>query len=294
MVSQNRGQLLLLGGLAIAIVLLVAIPLANSLVVTQSASSSETVTEIDSVAREEAAIDRSVNSIVDRSDSVEELKWGLQNYSATRTRVRGTSNGVYVNVTVNKADSEGAERLQTDGSDFDDPGTGGSTNWQVVDSADAIGSFNLTIEDANNPASPSAGAFTIEIIGDSGDVWRLRAYRTSPSGPLTVETQEGSDPWQTACTGSTPVEVDIEAGTCTISGSTVPLPSEYTGSTNQPHRIEVTKGNNAGGDYRFTGRGDFSATGGENSAYPAIPAIDISYVGPDASYNRTIIAEEGI
>lgn len=107
--SQNRGQLLLLGGLAIAIVLLVSIPLTNSLVVTQSASSSETVTEIDAVAREEAAINRSVESIVDRSNSVEELNWGLQNYSATRTRVRGASNGVYVNVTVNKTDSRGTE-----------------------------------------------------------------------------------------------------------------------------------------------------------------------------------------
>jgi hypothetical protein len=221
MVSDNRGQLLLLGGLALAIVLLVAIPLTNSLVVTESASSSETVSEIDAVADEEAAVNRSMESIVASVDTEDELRWALQNYSATNTRVRGVSNGVYVNTTLNSIESDGAERRQTDGSDFDDPGTGGSTNWEVVRDADVVGSFNLTVEDANSPAMPSNAAFTVRIEGGSGSVWRLRAYRggTGTGGPMRVETDDGSG-WTLDCTGTPPVEVDLQAGTCTVGGST--------------------------------------------------------------------------
>ena len=128
--TRSRGQLLLLGGLAIAIVLLTAIPLANSLIVTESASTSETVTDIDTVAREEAAVVRSVETIVERSDTVDELRWGLQNYSATYTRVRGASTGVYVNTTVNEGDSEGRERIQT-ADPPQDYSTNGN-NWELV------------------------------------------------------------------------------------------------------------------------------------------------------------------
>ncbi|PSP62241.1 hypothetical protein BRC76_04825, partial [Halobacteriales archaeon QH_8_67_36] len=69
MVASDRGQVLLLGGLAIAIVFLTAIPLSNSLVVTESASTSETVGDIDSAAEREAGVERGIRTLINTSDN---------------------------------------------------------------------------------------------------------------------------------------------------------------------------------------------------------------------------------
>lgn len=103
MVSDDRGQVLLLGGLAIAIVLLTAILLSNSLVVTESASTSETVIAMDQAADREASVERGVRALLAQTNTsnVSAVKASLRDFSTYYTDVSGQQDGVYVGATVN-------------------------------------------------------------------------------------------------------------------------------------------------------------------------------------------------
>jgi len=97
MVDTDRGQVLLIGGLAIAIVFLTAIPLSNSLVVTESASTSETVSDIDRTAEREASVERGIRAVVQNSTNTEtDIENSLKNFTANYTTVSAQRDGVYV------------------------------------------------------------------------------------------------------------------------------------------------------------------------------------------------------
>ena len=290
MVSDDRGQLLLLGGLAMAIVFLAAIPLSNSLVVSESAATSDTVRGIDRTADREATVERDLLTIANRTDAVNDtdaFNQTLQNYSRYRMQVSGQQDAVYVNATLNVSASEGGKRTQTDAG-FDHPSAG--NEWTLVEDATTIPAFNFTVDDAD-PQNPSGTAgFRGNISDASGAVWRLRAYDPTPSGgPVRVELNHSSrSSWQTVCSGST-VDVDIAAGTCTTGGSTVPIPTNYSAIVSSPYDIEIDNGNRATGDYLLLGIGEFDVPGADTTF--VVPHVDVVYAGPETSYNRTVALE---
>jgi len=84
------------------------------------------------------------------------------------------------------------------------------------------------------------------------------------------------------------LEVDLVAGTCN-KGSGFRTFSDV---TKPPYDINVIKGQKAEGTYRFAAIGDFPGTSYDSvDPYPVVPAIDVTYDTPSASYNRTVLVE---
>lgn len=108
MVADDRGQVLLLGGLAIAIVFLTAIPLSNSLVVSESASSSETVDDIDRTERREASVERGIRAVLSdvNTSNRTAVNESLRAFSTSYTNASGQQGGVYVNATYNPSEDQ--------------------------------------------------------------------------------------------------------------------------------------------------------------------------------------------
>jgi hypothetical protein len=278
MVDKNRGQLLLLGGLAMAIVFLAVIPLSNSLVVTESAATSETVREIDRTANRQANIERDIRTLANRTDAVnntDAFNASLQNYSLYRTQVSGQRSGVYVNASVN---ADASER-EIDNSETFDQGAGpGNSGMDVVNGSTSISEFDITIADLNGGTN---NPFTAIISNSSGAEWQIRAV---PSGTdIAVEYNlSGDDTWTSACGAEPQHRIDIQSGACD-NGDTFPT---YSDDISGPYNISYIYGNKlADGSYNLTADGDFIDAAPDGLG---VPYVDVVYNGPDVSYTRTI------
>jgi len=294
MVAKDRGQVLLLGGLAIAIVFLTAIPLSNSLIVSESASSSETVSDIDRVATKEVSVNRGVRTLIAEVNTSNRtaLNQALQDFSRHYTNVSGQQNGVYVNASLNVTASRGGvvnSGSATNFEPYDGNSPGSQFDWDVVDDATEITEFTMNLTKINGNQN---NGFRVNITNASGSQWELRTHDPGGADPV-VETRNATGSWQTVCTGSTPIQLDIQAGTCTTdagspTATTVSFET-YTATVDGPYYVRFQNGNRAGGDYRLAGIGTFP---NGNANIVIVPALDLTYVGPDASYDRTILVNE--
>jgi len=275
MVASDRGQVLLLGGLAIAIVFLTAIPLSNSLVVTESASTSGTVGDIDSAAEREANVERGVRRVLVEvnTSNLTAVNQSLRDFSANYSTVSGRSDGVYVNASVN-LDASGRSLNR---SDLSNPGNNGNQPWEPVNNTTRISTFTIGINEVPSVGNP----FEVTVTDSTGStVYTLTA--TGSGSNIEVTTDDGSS--VQSCGPADNVSVDLLAGTCSYGGTT----ESVAGFSGSGETYDVTFDNGGGsteGNFTFVGAGNFY-----NDSQTSVidPAIDLTFVGPDTSYTRTI------
>ncbi|MDS0282977.1 hypothetical protein [Haloarcula onubensis] len=295
MVARDRGQLLLLGGLAMAIVFLAVIPLSNSLVVSESAASSETVREIERTADRQATIERAIRTLANRTDAVnntDAFNATLRNYSLYRTHVSGQQSGVYVNASVNvTASGKGASN-----SSFTEP-VSDDNDWSLTNGAEQISEFNITVEDSGpgqfGPrSSPSATShFRVNVSNASGDRWRLRLVKVgSPPNDIAVDVMPPGGTWTNGVCSGQDYTIDVQSGTCTKGGATIGTFQSYTDTLTAPYDIRYENGHRVYDSYwNLTATGDFNDNLDKSIG---VPYVDIVYNGPDTSYTRTIEVDE--
>ncbi|AAV46188.1 unknown [Haloarcula marismortui ATCC 43049] len=292
MVANERGQLLLIGGVAIAIVVFSTILFAHSLAVTDGITTTGSADTIERSADREASVERDLGRLAaeTRGDDLDEFEAryenALQNYTETHNRVVGGSGGAYLNATLNESASNGTEVNQTSSSRFNRPGgTGSNVDWDIARSVDRAVVFNLTVT-----RIPGVGQeFIVKVEGDSGDTWKMVV--TEPGNKeVAVTPPSGST---TTCSGAGDADVDLLAGTCDIGGTPGTFPA-FTETLDAPYTVSIEKGNRARGTYRFAAIGNFPGTSydsGDTAPYPVVPAVDLTYDTPSASYNRTVLVE---
>ncbi|WP_277541708.1 hypothetical protein [Haloarcula laminariae] len=293
MVSDDRAQVLLLGGLAIAIVFLTAIPLSNSLVVSESASTSETVADIDRAAEREASVERGVRALVREADADDPatLNRALENFSQYYTNVSGQQDGVYVNATVNQTESAGNITEVYDTSDFRSPG-GDSNNWSLSQNTDEIAVFNATITEYrgqfNFRVENNSEYFELRVQTNAGDTVVYREDSLS-GGRTEVCRQDLS-----AVPGAR-IELDLVNGTCKTTSSPTTQRFDSYDVLDEPYtRVEANQGQNVGGSYRYGATGQFPVAehGSARTRFLVDNVVDFTYVGPETSYDRTILVND--
>ncbi|WP_324662764.1 hypothetical protein [Haloarcula sediminis] len=280
---------MLLGGLAIAIVFLTAIPLSNSLVVSESASTSETVADIDRAAEREASVNRGLRAIVRDADPNDPaaLNRSLRNFSRYYTNVSGQQDGVYVNATVNVTASRGGV-VNATGGDFkaynrtlDSPPHNG---WVLIEDSERISMFVMQINKTDSRGKPN---FTLSVSNASGTTWQMR-IDGGANTTVKINTPDGSS-WTDYCSSNGDLNLDIKAGECRTDTGRSPFPT-YTETVNEPYSVRYDNAQKiTDGSYRLAGIGEFP-TG--NSSAVVVPAVELTYVGPDTTYERRVLVNE--
>ncbi|RKS82932.1 hypothetical protein BDK61_2257 [Haloarcula quadrata] len=298
MVANERGQLLLIGGVAIAIVVFSTILFAHSLAVTDGITTTGSADTIERSADREASVERDLGRLAaeTRGDDLDEFEAryenALQNYTETHNRVVGGSGGAYLNATLNESASLGNETQQPSSKDIDDPNGGPKPKeWVVAKNVTRIAVFNFTFTKGHDSGKP----FNITVEGADGNWWSLEVSLNGTSPKNKTITVRDSTPMSPTVACSAPnsgpgntLEVDLVAGTCN-KGSGFRTFSDV---TKPPYDINVIKGQKAEGTYRFAAIGDFPGTSYDSvDPYPVVPAIDVTYDTPSASYNRTVLVE---
>ena len=293
MVASERGQLLLIGGIAVAIVVFSTVLFAHSLAVTDGITTTGSADTIERSADREASVERDLGRLAaetrgDDLDGFEErYEHALRNYTRTHNRVVATSGGAYLNATLNETASRGTEVNQTDtSSKFHRPnpsGPGNRNNWTVASNVSHIAVFNLTADVVGG----STNAFTVIVGNGSGELTLVIEPNTGDSGNNV--TVDGT----IQCHGNGTVHVDFVTGSCTV-GSNSSSFNTYHNLT-PPYSVEIENGNKAEGRYRFAAVGAFPASNYASPVtrtnYPVVPAVDTTYDTPSASYNRTVLVE---
>jgi|GEM_PF-1671722 len=302
MVANERGQLLLIGGVAIAIVVFSTILFAHSLAVTDGITTTGSADTIERSADREASVERDLGRLAaeTRGDDLDEFEAryenALQNYTETHNRVVGGSGGAYLNATLNESASLGNETSQISPGEIDDPDGGPKPKeWVVAKNVTRIAVFNFTFTKGHDSGKP----FNITVTGSNGNWWALEVSLNGTGSPknktVTIrDSAPGSD--IPVCTSpnsgpdSQDLMVNLITGTCN-QGSGFKTFSDV---TKPPYTINVSKGQKADGTYRFAAIGTFPSTSydsGDTEPYPVIPAVDTTYDTPSASYNRTVLVE---
>lgn len=290
MVARDRGQLLLIGGVAIAIVVFSTILFAHSLAVTDGITTTGSADTIERLADREASVNRDLErlAVETRGDDLDgyetRYRGALSNYTSTYNRAVGSRDGTYLNATLNETASLGTEVNQTatPAKQFNKPSGGGGNKWDLVNESTRVAVFNLTYADLNGGGSPT----TTIVVENATDHWTMTLDGTPPGTQKEIFVNGVS-----RCSGSGTAHLDILSGTCEITGSTGTYPT-FASELDGPYNVTIKHGAKSDVRYRFAAIGNFSDIDPDHKApYPVVPAVDTTYDTPSASYNRTVFVE---
>ncbi|EMA33031.1 hypothetical protein [Haloarcula japonica] len=299
MVANERGQLLLIGGIAVAIVVFSTILFAHSLAVTDGITTTGSAETIERSADREASVERDLGRLAaetrgDDLDGFEErYENALRNYTETHNRVVGGSSGVYLNAKLNESASLGTEVNQTNPpAQFKKPTGGGGAEWTLAENTTQISVFKIAFIDLNGPGNRPT---TISVENATSE-WTMALDRASPGSSKKQVQVNGGD--VTGCSGAASRSVNITLylhnGTCLTDSTSVTF-VPFTDQLKGPYNITIKKGSKSIVQYRVAAIGTFPRSNYASPVarvnYPVIPAVDTTYDTPSASYNRTVLVE---
>jgi len=297
---NDRGQMLLVGGLAVAVSIVVLIVLLNSAIYTQNVATRGSGAQADEPLEYRAAMEDATAALLDAenernyteraalwanaTEAIHNVSAGLReqwvgSVAAAALDSRTLHNGTYV--------------VQNDTRSL--TGDTGGTNWTVVTGAEAVRSFelNLTrVEGETLDLDPVNGSTRINVSG-GGSTWQLYAFNDSVNGP-TIAVKNGSESTPSAaCTFDFGDRIDLTEGT--VGGTDCPELSFAKGTT-APWNVSVTYGNKTNGTYSLTanttqtgalhGPGSADSPRWEPRIYSA--DLELSYRTPDLLYEVAV------
>jgi hypothetical protein len=258
--GDDRGQLLLVAGFAIAVTIVALVLLLNTAIYTENLAtrdvdtgSSEALAYRDTVDDElwtvvsdaalnggdetdRSAVEGNVTARIDR----------FENYSSRHTLADGAATAVDV-----VAFHEGRRVRQTDPTRNLTDGTG-DPGWEMASDVEGVERFDLnTTGGLYTTSDPANDSFRVDVVGGdgSGDRWSLYVYNDTTDDP-TVAVKNGSDAAPTVVcadlVSDDPPRVGLRAGTVNGAGCDA---IDFAAGTTPPYEVSVTYGNRSRGTY---------------------------------------------
>jgi len=312
--DDDRGQLLLVTGLAIAFAIVAIVLLLNTAIYTQNLASRNPSPGADDALQYRQEVVDGTGGIVDHenfeeyaysdeSDLRTDVRNGVDHLATQLTRQhaeRGTSTSVS-SVTL----SEGDLVRQTDlNRDFTGAASNGNPeDWDVAITATDARAFEMTVKD-DRLESASVGSFGDAFrvqVSDGTDRWQMFVYEDG--GDITVAVKNDTSAAVEACRTSDD-EATISLSKGTLDGSNCPK-LEWAKGVSTPYTVGYENGHNAEGAYEFVVRdGGFlgfnpNLNDGPGSSSPyRVPAVysvqmDLGYRTAQVEYEATVTVAPG-
>jgi hypothetical protein len=308
--DRSRGQLLLIGAVAIALLIFGLAIVLNSVLYTstvspQAASDGTANAEMyrDAVERDVGGLMR---SLANGSDYVAEDRFrsNLTDYEARLAESAAASGPGTVSIEYDSGGSvTGARVRQTSQADFDS--ASGAEDWVVADRVSSLDSFNITVEKLPQTTSGKSREFQIRAEETSGsDIWQLNVYydKTMGSGEVVFESFDGVST-STICAFSASnrnaVTLDIDLPAGTVDGRPA-CSFNFAQGVSGDYRLEFERIGPGGSDdtegtYEGVIQGSVPASNFnspttdpylERTIYNA--TVDVTYVSDAISYETTV------
>ncbi|MFB6146824.1 MAG: hypothetical protein ABEJ08_03980 [Halobacteriaceae archaeon] len=309
--ARSRGQLILVGGLAVAVGIVVLVLLLNTAIYTQNL----TTRDADTGDGPPLALRESV------TDGVADLL-GSENrrVHTDRTRLGAHAHGAIGNVSnllgrqyalatasariTNVSLHNGTYLRQTD-SGRALTSDGGMINWTLAKNADGVRKFNVNTTDVLADltladADLQSDAFRVVVEGAS-DTWIMYVYRNSTTRAMAVKNGSASNPNWGVCSSLIVSDPSINLTAGTVDGSDCPALA-FAKGVSKPYDIKYANGDNVTGTYNLTVNTTktvgFNPPGSAEQPrrWPVIYDADLTvvYEAPDLRYaTRVHVEPEG-
>jgi hypothetical protein len=311
---RDRGQLILVTGLAVAVTMVALVLLLNTVIYTQNlATRGAEIEDSEAISFRQEAIE-GVGEVVDAENREEydnhtlvrqNITDGITRFDGLASRYRA-ERGTIADVNESTVSyTNGTLLRQTNASrDFTSAGNDAAVNWTLAEDVGASNApgtrnFQLTVSGENLSSSDST-AFSVRLANDS-ETWQVSVYNNS-NDHIVVKNGTG-DTIPNQCIVSGPdATIDLTAGT--INGSACPeltYPSNMTA-----YSISFRNGNRATGTYALTVRNSTQASvdksnfaePGNSSSPRWAPAVyaaefEIRFETPDVAFDTTVRTAPG-
>lgn len=294
--SDDRGQILLVGGLAIAVAFVVIALVLNSSVYVENVANRENVVVGEEgptvyqgdvrrgVGRAVRAGNANQSTFADRKADVEQgvatLADALGGYHAERGRV--------VDVSV-VGHSEGTRVFRTSDGEFTEP-NGSDDDWTLESSA-RFRRFGMNVTRSDLATGTLTDVFWIRIEDDDGDVWKVKISRDSLSTETRVETIPPSGVNSATCVDTSGSTTEINVTAARVAGEHCEA-LDFFESVDSPYAVSFRNA----GPLNVSGRYDFVvndpspspdyAGDGEIATQEVVYAtrVEAVYYAPDVEY----------
>jgi hypothetical protein len=313
---DDRGQIVLVGAVAIAFIVIGLVLVANTVLFTESVGSQASLTDVDRASATEKRVQTDVASLTYRVNRLNafgsqsglngSLAANLSTYANLTAAVQFQERGVVQDVTWNRSASEYGVRIEQD--DTGGYNASGSNSWDPVPSGTPanVSDFQATFN-VSGMTTPGAlsDVFSVEYTGSGGAGTSVEVFVYYDDGNVSLYDTTGavggigSLTPSAACTemeASPRLFVDFTRGVVPGTGCTF----QGIGSLDGPVTVEYTDGDEAWGTYEFvtdepalTGVPEVGPHTGSDSDSPFYAhvlwavGLDFQYQGPEATYGTT-------
>lgn len=264
----DRGQLILVGAVAIAFVVVALAVAFNGALFADTLADSEARDDLDAASQLDRQAARDLSQLVlylnhrrpytDTTDLDETVSANVSTYARLATEARlGERPGV-VNVTLTNR-SYGTRVVQASDDRLTEDGTvGGDPSWEPVDDSRAVGWAVLNLDAANVSDADGAARFTVRLEDDAGNTATLYLSRNTTTGDdsrtVDVETvlSNGNGTATQPCPSSQGrLLLDLQSGSSFGGGCAFNLTQPLDG----PYEVAFENGDEATGKYAFVTEG---------------------------------------
>lgn len=303
--GRDRGQLLLVAGLAIAVAIVALVILLNTSIYMENLATRST--------------DTGASEAIAFRNTVEGNLWPVvaaeneRGYTDRTTMARNASDRVdrFVALTASRHRRSGAvaelsnttfdngTRLYHNDSAQQFRSASGAANWTLATGADGVRKFEVNATDGlESTATPQIDAFGVNVDGSGGNRWSLYVYN---NGGERIAVKNGTGTVTTGvCSGlyAQDPRVNLTAGT--VNGTACPA-IDFARGTAPPYDVSYTFGNRSAGTYRLTVNtssvGSFNSPGAASPPYetPLVYSVttDVVYRSPTLTYRANVTITEG-
>jgi len=299
---NDRGQLLLIGALALGVIFIGTVYTLNSLQQTDAVVRSGTTDALDDAQRQETQVRRGLTELATRvADSSptgleSALRENITLYRRHAQNMSLTGDGAYVNASLNLSASEGSEINQSSVDQFQSPAPPVNNDWTLATGVNSTVTFRMNVTQVDGSGTPAGSSRIIVENTSTGDTWTL--YLTNPtadrvelnlSTPSPSPTPTCTDPGLNRTRGFT---LDLVAGEASDSAGTSCEFEGFPSHVDPGYEIRFENGQHARGTYSIHLLGTVETSNFNSSQVspsPVVPAVDYQYRGGQLSYNRTIV-----
>lgn len=281
--STNRGQLLIITALGIALLLVLLAMALNTAVFGEVhvASTDDTLHEERTAVQYEESLERGVQSMIPRvndntSGNYTELRYALAGEISNWTDLtaeRYAAGGASTNVTLETVHFR-TDVTQDTSRNFTNAST--TADWTVAENVSTVDEYEMNITQSNlvNTSDCASAAQCFNLSVDGG-AWRLSAHETGGKAVIRVDAANGENA-KCEATGDFPVTVNVTNGSFDhpeCSGETFTPFQEDTGLTS-PHTLTYVNADNVSGTYNISADGRFDETNYHSANSSKSPRFD--------------------
>lgn len=310
-VNRDRGQLILVTGLLVAVAMVAMVLLLNTAIYTENLASRGADQSGREAIEYRATVVDGVGELIDRENDQEHPDWNsvngsvtggidtLDNFTARNYALGGTI--VQIEVSPGNPHEGRLIRQNTTGT-FESSAAG--ADWTLASDVEDTRRFAMSIErnnlsDTNETLASSSGAYQVRV-SDGGSEWNAYVYRNlSTPTDVTVATGDGASVTEHCTVDAS--EVTINLSDASVGGDRCSGLRWAEGVT-APYSVEFVNGDNVTGTYNLTVNSTSMGTLNNGTTNPTSPyyvpavysaTLTLHYESPTLTYRTDVRVAPG-